>query len=67
LGNPAQNFSAVAGGRTSATRVRFWRFGRVKAGVPAPREAGYPDLTFEGTVGIYGWRDLPQDIPQSAR
>lgn len=30
--------------------------------VPTAREAGYPDLTFEGTVGIYGWRDMPQDI-----
>jgi tripartite-type tricarboxylate transporter receptor subunit TctC len=31
-------------------------------GVPTAREAGYPELTFEGTVGIYGWRDLPADI-----
>lgn len=30
--------------------------------VPTAREAGYPDLTFEGTVGIYGWRDMPQNI-----
>jgi tripartite-type tricarboxylate transporter receptor subunit TctC len=30
--------------------------------VPTAREAGYPDLTFEGTVGLYGWRDLPADI-----
>ena len=30
--------------------------------VPTVREAGYPDLTFEGTVGIYGWRDIPTDI-----
>ncbi len=30
--------------------------------VPTAREAGYPDLTFEGTVGIYGWRGLPADI-----
>ena len=30
--------------------------------VPTAREAGYPDLTFEGTVGVYGWRDMPQDI-----
>jgi tripartite-type tricarboxylate transporter receptor subunit TctC len=30
--------------------------------VPTAREAGYPDLTFEGTVGIYGWRDMPADI-----
>jgi len=30
--------------------------------VPTASEAGYPDLTFEGTVGIYGWRDMPADI-----
>jgi len=30
--------------------------------VPTASEAGYPDLTFEGTVGIYGWRDMPAEI-----
>ena len=30
--------------------------------VPTAREAGHPDLTFEGAVGIYGWRDFPSDI-----
>jgi tripartite-type tricarboxylate transporter receptor subunit TctC len=30
--------------------------------VPTVREAGYPDLTFEGTVGFYGSRDMPMDI-----
>jgi tripartite-type tricarboxylate transporter receptor subunit TctC len=30
--------------------------------VPTAREAGYPDLTFEGTVGLYGWRDMPAAI-----
>jgi tripartite-type tricarboxylate transporter receptor subunit TctC len=30
--------------------------------VPTAREAGYPDLTFEGSVGIYGWRDMPAEI-----
>jgi tripartite-type tricarboxylate transporter receptor subunit TctC len=32
--------------------------------VPTAREAGYPDLTFEGVSGIYGWRDMPADIKQ---
>jgi tripartite-type tricarboxylate transporter receptor subunit TctC len=32
--------------------------------VPTAREAGYPDLTFEGTAGIYGWRNMPPDIKQ---
>ena len=26
--------------------------------VPTASEAGYPDLTFEGVSGIYGWRDM---------
>jgi tripartite-type tricarboxylate transporter receptor subunit TctC len=32
--------------------------------VPTASEAGYPELTFEGTVGIYGWRDIPVDIQE---
>jgi tripartite-type tricarboxylate transporter receptor subunit TctC len=30
--------------------------------VPTAREAGYPDLTFDGVSGIYGWRDMPPEI-----
>jgi tripartite-type tricarboxylate transporter receptor subunit TctC len=26
--------------------------------VPTAREAGYPELLFEGVVGFYGWRDI---------
>jgi tripartite-type tricarboxylate transporter receptor subunit TctC len=29
--------------------------------VPTAAEAGYPDLTFEGTVGLYGTRDTSED------
>ena len=32
--------------------------------VPTATEAGYPDVTFEGTVGIFGWRDFPADIKE---
>jgi tripartite-type tricarboxylate transporter receptor subunit TctC len=32
--------------------------------VPTAREAGYPDLTFEGVSGIYGWRDMPVEIKE---
>jgi tripartite-type tricarboxylate transporter receptor subunit TctC len=34
------------------------------ADVPTAAEAGYPDLTFEGVSGLYGWRDMPADIRQ---
>jgi tripartite-type tricarboxylate transporter receptor subunit TctC len=27
--------------------------------VPTAREAGYSDLTFEGSIGLFGWRDMP--------
>jgi tripartite-type tricarboxylate transporter receptor subunit TctC len=30
--------------------------------VPTAAEAGYPDLTFEGAVGLYGGRDMPADL-----
>jgi tripartite-type tricarboxylate transporter receptor subunit TctC len=30
--------------------------------VPTAAEAGYGDLTFEGTVGLYGWRDMPASL-----
>jgi tripartite-type tricarboxylate transporter receptor subunit TctC len=32
--------------------------------VPTAREAGYPDLTFDGVSGIYGTRDMPLEIRQ---
>lgn len=32
--------------------------------VPTAREAGYSDLTFEGTVGLYGWRDMPRSVQE---
>src|SRR5216684_7960572 len=32
--------------------------------VPTAGEAGYPDLTFDGVSGIYGWRDMPAEIKQ---
>jgi tripartite-type tricarboxylate transporter receptor subunit TctC len=32
--------------------------------VPTAEEAGYPDLTFEGAVGLYGWRDMPANLKE---
>jgi len=32
--------------------------------VPTAKEAGFPDLTFEGVSGVYGWRDMPVEIRQ---
>ena len=30
--------------------------------VPTAIEAGYPELTFEGVIGFYGWRDMSVDL-----
>jgi tripartite-type tricarboxylate transporter receptor subunit TctC len=32
--------------------------------VPTAKEAGYPDLTFNGVVGFYGWRDIPAELKE---
>jgi tripartite-type tricarboxylate transporter receptor subunit TctC len=30
--------------------------------VPTASEAGHPDLTFEGSVGLFGWRGMPAHV-----
>jgi tripartite-type tricarboxylate transporter receptor subunit TctC len=30
--------------------------------VPTAAEAGFPELTFDGVVGFFGWRDMPAAI-----
>ena len=30
--------------------------------VPTAAEAGYPDLTFDGVTGFFGWRDIPAEL-----
>src|SRR6188472_1126254 len=30
--------------------------------VLTPKEAGFPELTFNGVNGIYGWRDIPERL-----
>ncbi len=30
--------------------------------VPTAAEAGYPDLTFDGVTGFFGWRDMPSGL-----
>ena len=32
--------------------------------VPTATEAGYGELTFEGTVGLYGWRGMPASLQE---
>src|SRR5262245_10718007 len=30
--------------------------------VPTAAEAGYPQLSFDGVTGFYGWRDIPREL-----
>ena len=30
--------------------------------VPTAKEAGFPELTFDGTNGVYGWRGIPESL-----
>jgi tripartite-type tricarboxylate transporter receptor subunit TctC len=30
--------------------------------VPTAAEAGYPDLSFDGITGFFGWRDIPPEL-----
>lgn len=30
--------------------------------VPTAAEAGYPDLTFDGVTGFFGWRGMPAEL-----
>src|SRR5262245_10276775 len=32
--------------------------------IPTAAEVGYRELTFEGTVGLYGWRDMPAALKE---
>jgi tripartite-type tricarboxylate transporter receptor subunit TctC len=32
--------------------------------VPTAAQIGYRELTFEGTVGLYGWRDMPATLKE---
>jgi tripartite-type tricarboxylate transporter receptor subunit TctC len=32
--------------------------------VPTAAEAGFPELTFDGVVGLFGWRDMPAAIKE---
>ena len=50
-----------------AGRVRFLavlnrKRSPIAPDVPTAAEAGYPDLTFDGVTGFFGWRDIPAEL-----
>lgn len=52
----------VKAGKAKLLMVTNRERARLAPDVPTAREAGYPDLTFDGVVGLYGWRDMPLDL-----
>src|SRR4029079_18011903 len=55
----------VAAGRGKFLMVTNSERSPLAPEVPTPKEAGFPELTFNGTNGIYGWRDTPQSLQDS--
>jgi tripartite-type tricarboxylate transporter receptor subunit TctC len=52
----------VAAGRGKFLMVTNSERSPLAPDVPTPKEAGFPELSFNGTNGIYGWRDMPQAL-----
>ena len=52
----------VAAGRGKFLMVTNSERSPLAPDVPTPKEAGFPELSFNGTNGIYGWRDMPQSL-----
>jgi tripartite-type tricarboxylate transporter receptor subunit TctC len=52
----------VAAGRGKFLMVTNSQRSPLAPDVPTPKDAGFPELSFNGTNGIYGWRDMPQSL-----
>ena len=50
--------------RPSCLMVTNRERSRLAPTVPTAKELGYPDLTFDGVVGFYGWRDIPAALKE---
>jgi tripartite-type tricarboxylate transporter receptor subunit TctC len=53
---------AVQAGRARMLMVVNRERSPLAPDVPTAAEAGYPELTFDGIVGFYGTRDMPEDV-----
>lgn len=51
--------AAIEAGRVKALAVAASRRSDIVPSLPTVAQAGFPGLTFDGLVGIYGTRDLP--------
>ena len=52
----------VAAGRGKFLMVTNTERSPLAPNVPTPKEAGFPELSFNGVNGIYGWRGMPQSL-----
>ena len=52
----------VAAGRGKFLMVTNNERSPLAPDVPTPKEAGFPELAFNGVNGIYGWRGMPQSL-----
>jgi tripartite-type tricarboxylate transporter receptor subunit TctC len=59
---PALVLPQVAAGRARLLMVTNRQRSPLAPEVPTAREAGFPELEFEGVVGFYGWRDMPREL-----
>ena len=54
----------VDAGKAKLLMVTNRERSRLAPTVPTAKELGHPDLTFDGVVGFYGWRDIPAALKQ---
>jgi tripartite-type tricarboxylate transporter receptor subunit TctC len=53
---------AIAAGRLKLMAITSSEPSSIVPGVPTARQAGFPGLTFDGLVGFYGTRDMPNEL-----
>jgi tripartite-type tricarboxylate transporter receptor subunit TctC len=54
----------VDAGKAKVLMVTNRERSRLAPTVPTAEELGHPDLTFDGVVGFYGWRDIPAALKE---
>ena len=53
---------AIEAGRVKLLAITSTEPSPVVPGVPTATQAGFPGLTFDGLVGFYGTRDMPNEL-----
>jgi tripartite-type tricarboxylate transporter receptor subunit TctC len=53
---------AIGAGRVKLLAMTSSEPSSLMAGVPTVKQSGFPGLTFDGLVGFYGTRDLPNEV-----